>query len=506
MELSQAKNASWLFFGQIIIKLANFLKQILLAYFLGVSAYIDLFLVAQIVPSILSSMIGGGAGEILITSLKKNEDKNNIIVVLFTFCISIITVFLGIIYLFSIPLWLSAFNISSESTELFITLSIIVVVNKLPTAIVASLKNLLYIKNLYRFYIFTSLSSEIIGILVIVLLVNKYGIIAFALGALSTSTVNAIIFFNIHGLSFRYILSSKTWNTEWSNLRVLLKKVLSISMQVMVSHLSTFWERILGMRYLTPGYLSALNYSKSLSEMPKMIFLTSILTTTYVEQVKKKEQGISYFYSYSNQMEGLLNQISAAFQVLSIILAPFILILFLRRGEFDNSAVESTFNIYQILTIGFLPGLMLNFLSRTMYAVGKFKQLLFFIVGRFVIEILLMYSLIKLIPNAIPIALTSGKFLISIFLFIYLERNFKGIFNKKRFGIIYFVVLIFSIFVLFINQKLLPMILLKSNSQIVITYIPVVIVLGLIFLFYINYLGYLNPIIQKIKSLIHGKS
>ena len=97
MNYAQAKNAGLLFIGQTIIKIAHLAKQILLAFFLGVSSDIDLLLAAQIVPAILSSMIGGGAGEVLITSIRKRDEDNSRLVVLFTFCIVIITLTLGVI-------------------------------------------------------------------------------------------------------------------------------------------------------------------------------------------------------------------------------------------------------------------------------------------------------------------------------------------------------------------------------------------------------------------------
>lgn len=504
MKYAQAKNAGFLFMGQTVIKFAHLAKQILLAFFLGVSADIDLFLAAQIIPAILSSMVGGGAGEVLITSIRQKDEDNSRLVVLFTFCIALITLIAGAIYLLTVPVWLRVFDISVNTSSLFRTLSLLIIINKLPTALVATFKNLLYYKNLYRYYVFTSLASEIAGIIVIVLMVKNYGIIAFAIGMLFTSSLNAILFFNIHGLSAKYLFYAKHWQKEWETLRDLLKKVFSLSMQTLVNHLSTFWERTLSLRFLAPGYLSALNYSKSLTEMPRMVMLTSILTTTYVEQVKMKEKGQNHFIAYSKKMEGLLNLLSAAFQIISVILAPLILIVLLRRGKFDNSAVESTLIIYQILILGFVPGLMMNFLSRTMYVVGKFRQLFYFILAKFIVELTLMVFLVKTIPHAIPIALTAGKFFLSIALFSFLELKFPGIFNKKRFWIIYISLFIFSVFILFVNRQLLPIIIDKTTFEIILWYIPVLIILGLLFLYYIHYLGYLQLVIQKIKSRFHG--
>ncbi|MBS4014235.1 MAG: hypothetical protein KGZ97_10845 [Bacteroidetes bacterium] len=500
MNISQAKNSVFLFLGQIVIKLGNLGKQILLAFFLGVSADIDIFLAAQIIPAMLSSMVGGGAGEVLITAMKSKAEENIRLVVIFSFCISIITLLLGSLYLLTVPVWLNVFSIRADTSSLFWTLSVIVIINKLPTALVATFKNLLYYKNLYKYYVFTSLLSEVIGIVVIIFLVKRYGIIAFAIGALVTSSVNAILFFNIHGLSLKYLFRAKHWIEERLEIVNLLRKVFSLSMQTLVNHLSTFWERTLSLRYLQPGYLSTLNYSKSLTEMPKMIMLTSILTTTYVEQVKQKEKGIDSFVNYSNRMEGILNKLSFAFQILSIVFAPLILIVLFRRGQFDNDAVKNTLIIYQILTIGFLPGLMMNFLSRTMYIVSKYKQLFYFVVAKFAVEVCLMITLIKVIPHSIPIALITGKFFFSIAVFIYLQKIYKGMFNIKRFIAIYSILIFSSISILFINQWLLNFFINKSTLEIVLIYLPVIAVFGIAFLLYLHSIGYLKTFYKYVKK------
>lgn len=505
MKLQQVKNAGLLFVGQFFIRIANFAKQLILAFFLGVSANIDLLLAAQIVPSILSSMIGGGAGEVLVTTIRKKAEDNARLVVLFTFCISTITVIVGSIYLLSVPAWIKVFKISNEVQHLFWILSIIVVADKIPLALVATFKNLLYYKNLYRYYIITTLISEIIGIGTILLLVKTYGIIAFAIGGIVTSTVNSILFFNIHGLTLRFLFRVKDWVDEKYELIGLFKRVFSLSLQTLVNHLSTFWERTLSMRYLTPGYLSALNYSKSLSEMPQSIMLSSILTTTYVEQARIRNDNEKAFVGYTKRMEGILSKLTASFQVLSVIFAPLILILFFRRGKFDNEAVEFTLIIYQILTVGFLFGVMISFFSRTMFILNKFRQLLVIVIFKFIIVASTMSLLISRVPHAIPIAIVLGQIFHSVTLFFYINKTVPGIFNQTRFVLLYTLVLMFTIIILYLNQLLIPFILSKTLIEVIVLYIPVVLVCGVLFLWYINKLGYLKPIVIKIKSVLNGK-
>ena len=76
MKINQLKNAGLLFFAQFLIKGSNFIKQIVLAYFLGVSEFIDLFLIAQIIPNIAGSMFSGGTGEVILTVQTEDETEN----------------------------------------------------------------------------------------------------------------------------------------------------------------------------------------------------------------------------------------------------------------------------------------------------------------------------------------------------------------------------------------------------------------------------------------------
>ena len=81
----QLKNSGILLFGQLFIKGSSFLKQLILAFYLGISAQVDLLLIAQIIPSILISILSGGAGEILVTTQQKNKTYNERFLALFIF-------------------------------------------------------------------------------------------------------------------------------------------------------------------------------------------------------------------------------------------------------------------------------------------------------------------------------------------------------------------------------------------------------------------------------------
>jgi peptidoglycan biosynthesis protein MviN/MurJ (putative lipid II flippase) len=356
-------------------------------------------------------------------------------------------------------------------------MSLIIVFNKLPAAFVSSLNNLLFFRNKYRFFIISSIISEAAGIAALLLLVGNLGILAFAWGIFVSSAVNVIFLFFVLDLSPRYILNKEKWIAEYSSLKDLLRSVMALSLQTLVNHLSTFWERTFSVRYLTPGYLSALNYSKGLTEMPKAIFLSSILTTTYIEQVKAKSESEESFADYTGGMARFINKTAIYFQVLSILFAPVILIVLLRRGKFDNDAVSETLIIYQILTIGFVPGLLMNFLSRTMYILGRMRFLLYAITGKLFLEVAIMYFFIQTMDQAIPLALVTGKIFVTTLLIFYMAHNFPGIFRVKKLVLSYVISISFCILILMINQFLIGAILELSTYRVIIYYLPLMAIL-----------------------------
>ena len=71
MDKTQIRNSGILVISNLVINATGFLRQLLMAWLLGISAQVDLLLLAMVVPAIIQSMIGGGAGEILVIRREK---------------------------------------------------------------------------------------------------------------------------------------------------------------------------------------------------------------------------------------------------------------------------------------------------------------------------------------------------------------------------------------------------------------------------------------------------
>jgi putative peptidoglycan lipid II flippase len=482
----QISNTLMLFFGQFLIKGSGLIKQIVMAFFLGVSSQLDLLLVSQIVPSIIASMIAGGAGEVIVTQQKKGRNYDDQLVVVFVFCITILTLLVGLIYLGFIPFFAKILDVNESQLIVFWTISILIMFSKIPSSVVSSLQHLLYAKEKYKYFIFSTIISEIAGIFTIFILVPNYGIIAFAYGLIVTPVINAIFFWNSQNLNPKLIFSKKVWIEKKNDLKILLSRTLSLSLQTLLNHSSTFWERTLSFSYLQPGFLSAMNYSKNLTQLPKLALLSSVLTTTYIEQLNKKTESEDAYIKYSNKMEVLLSEIAFVFQLLAMIFGPLVLILIFRRGAFDNEAVKTTFGIYQILTVGFFPGLMLSFLSRTMYLEKEYRKLMIVNIIKFILELVVMFSFIQISGYAIPIAFVIGNFFVSITLFFFLVKKKPNILNLKKFILVNLLLVILSLTILVINQFVITNLLNFNLLNLIVIYLPVMIISILSIIYYIK--------------------
>ena len=156
------------------------------------------------------------------------------------------------------------------------------------------------------------------------------------------------------------------------------------------------------------------------------------------------------------------------------------MIYIFNRGAFDDNAVELTLALYQLLSVGFLPGILLNFLSRTMFIEQEYRKLLYISVVRFTVEVVLMSILLKFTIYSIPIALVASKFIVSILLFILLNKKNPGIFSKKHFVLTYTSILIISFILIIMNNYFLPQLLSYTKDDLLFIYLPMIFAYGVI--------------------------
>ena len=285
-----------------------------------------------------------------------------------------------------------------------------------------------------------------------------------------------------------------------TELAALIKRVYSLSLQTLINHFATFWERSLSVKYLNPGYLSSLNYAKTLTELPNSVLLSSVLTTSYIEQVKLYKTDREEFSKYTGDTLALLLKTGFLFQVLMLLLAPVLIILVFRRGMFDNVAVQSCLIIFNILTVGFLPRLIMSFLTRTMYILGEYKKLLLAVFLKFVIQVSIMAAFITMTKNTIPFAIVAGFMFISVLLFVYVRRSIN-LNSIRRFIGMLVIISIVSTGLLLLHSFTINLYIEKTNLQVFLLYVPLIIISAVVFIIFLSKNG-MNPgFAKKIKSL-----
>ena len=426
-------------------------------------------------------MIAGGAGEVLISYRKKTLNIQENLTPLFITLVLASTILLSLVYLSFSTFFISFFELNIERINLFMSMTLLIVLSKIPGAVVSSLQYLVFMKDKYNYFIIASLVSECAGVLLIALFIKSYGIITFPTAALATALINALFFVFVIDLNLKAIFKKEEWQSNKKDLISLVKQTSSLGVQTLITYLSQFWERIISFKFMSPGYLSALNYSKKFTEYPKMIMLSSLLTTSYVEQIRRRDDR-NQFIGYTNSMQKIISEISLVFQIAGLLFGPFLLVYVFNRGAFDDNAVELTLALYQLLSVGFLPGILLNFLARTMFVEQEYRKLLYVTIVRFLVEVLIMTIFIKYTIYSIPIALVASKFIVSILLFRLLNKKNPGIFNKNHFVLIYLGIILISFLIICINNYFLPHLLAMSKDSLLLIYLPMMGLYGFIVL------------------------
>lgn len=499
MKVAQIKNAFTLFFAQFIIKGSNFLKQIVLAYFLGVSEFIDLFLIAQIIPNIIASMFCGGTSEIILTAQTDDKVQNSKFNTLFIAVVFGITVLALGIYYGLLDFTVDFYQIKSERVEAYLQLSVIVILSKIITSVSTSAHNLVLLENKYKLKVLANFLAEFAGLAFIISTVQSLEIFSFAYALL----INATILFFFYGfysrLNILYVFQRKVWVEQGVKIKMFTKKMINLSGQTLVNHLSTLSERTLSARYLYDGYLSSLNYAKTLAALPSTMLLSSILTTTYIEQINKYKEDTKTYETYTHNTQKFIEKLGFFAQISLILLAPLMIILIYKRGQFDDTAILQTFQLYQVLSVGFISSYMMSFFTRTMFIENQYKKLFRIILVKLVVEFSIMFLFVKHTPLSIPLAIIIGNFWVTMSCFLTLKKHKQEMFNYRSFYLTLVMSIGLSVLIALFNFSILPTLTGLSKTMLVAVYSPLMILIVALFVYLFKDYTVVAKVLRKVK-------
>jgi peptidoglycan biosynthesis protein MviN/MurJ (putative lipid II flippase) len=439
-------------------------------------------------------------------SFRRDNTWNLHLLTLSTVLLVFLTIVANGCYLLCLPLMGDMLNIRSENWEVFFMLSICVILSKVPAAITSSLQQFIYVRNKYKSSMWVTVFAEMAGVLFIVVTARSYGVMSFAAALIVSAMVNAIGYLFLIRINVLLALQIRIWKVYYKRLRDTFSKIALLGFQTGITHLSLFAERSIAFRYLSGGYVGAMNYAKSVTELPRLVLLSSILTTTYAKQIKLKAEDENEYHAYTYKMNDFIGALAVLAQLFSIVFAPFILIMIYQRGAFDDNDIRMTLIIYQILTLGFVPGLMFGFLSRIMFIEGENRVMLKWIVIKTIVELGLMYLLVFQFSQGIPIALTVGKFLIVAMIISFLLKRKPGLLDIRKFVWRGGAAFIVCVLLLWLNQYLINDLLSVDKWRLALVYIPLiglfgVFSIGVLFRTYPEILTFI-PALKKIRKLM----
>ena len=473
----------------------------MLAFFIGISANVDVLLISQMIPMILVGILGGLASEIIVTVSGHSKEINTRFVILYLFVLQLIALIVVLPYFLSVPLFADLLDVEAESIDNFKKLSLVFILNIFPAIFVSVMQPLIFLKEAYKKFIYFTLCSELSGLMVIFFAIPRWGIMAFAFGAVAVSLINAFSFLAIIKVKISDIFDWQAWREESENLKNLLKRQFLLTGNGLLGFVSTFIERSFSVKYLNGGYLSSLNYAKTLFLLPNSILLSSIITTTFMEQVKKFSEGLDVLSAYTKRMFNIILASSIVFQLILLIFAPIILILFFRRGQFKNSDVESTLIIFELLSLGFIPVVINDFFIRTLYIFSNFKILLIVSAINIISQAVLIYFLRDRIHEIVPITIIIAYYTTMFILFSRINKRLSEKISFKKFLQKLLPVLTVCGLIVVLNKFMLQYYLDKTNGELFLISLPLASVLILIVILVMKKIGLMAIFAEKIPIL-----
>ena len=423
--MSQFKNTSYLLFGNIFIKGINFSKQIILAFYLGVSGFIDIFLVCQVIPLFIKGILGGLSNELLPTIFDEDkEEESDRIILFYIILLFIVSFFTAIIYYYSSRYLFDLWNLDINKIELYNILIIIFSID-IPIAVfVASSQNLFLLKNRYKQFMYRIIISELIGIFIIILLLGpKYdlGIIAFAYGILSVSVINFLLFILIIPINLKSIFSSSSYAGKNINLFQILLNHSKLFINACIGQSFQIFERSM-VSFLSIGYLSTLSYARTITGLPNNILISSVLKIIYIEQSKRYKKSYQKFSSYTSNTFSLFIKIHSFFLIFFILVSPSLVSIIYNRGAIKTEDLMNIIIIIQILNVGLFSLTTNNFFSNSYILMSEYKKLTYLNILKLISFIVIVLLSIENIFHSIPIAFSISNLIFTTLAFIHFYK------------------------------------------------------------------------------------
>ncbi|MEC7770165.1 MAG: lipid II flippase MurJ [Bacteroidota bacterium] len=335
------------------VKILGFLKELIIAYYIGLSELIDTFLLALLIPGLINTIFLGPYNSVFIPNFliakEEGEDMSSflgktlsisfytsLILVLATFLIS--DVFVEFLYRGHTSEYYQLIK-----NQLYFLLPCISI-----WAITSVLNGLL---NIHREFLFSSLSgifTPIATILFLLFFRNTFGELVLALGTLIGSSLNLVYLILL--CTRKGILKVKFTSGRTKNITLMIKQIPAKISSALINGLNEPVDKYFSAQ-MAIGSVAALNYANKLPAFAIGIFAIAIgnVVLPHFSSLAVK--------SHSLALQGLKKMTSMVFLagvVIAIVMfatsEPLISLLF-ERNEFRSSDTQFVFPIQQMFVL-----------------------------------------------------------------------------------------------------------------------------------------------------------
>ncbi|MDN6268360.1 MAG: murein biosynthesis integral membrane protein MurJ [Tetragenococcus koreensis] len=362
----------------VISKIIGLGREVTLSYFYGATSISDAYLVALIIPTVISDFVGNAIStgfipmynKVEYESSTKQADKfmNNLINILSL--VNIVLVALGIINA-DILVKIFASGFEGKTMTMAINFTRVSLIGVMFMTITQLFRSYLQTRGNYTVPALVSLPMNIVIILTVVLS-SQHSPFLLSLG-LMLSMLSQLIFLTpfVIKKGFKYI---PTFNLKDKHTREMLYLALPVLLGVAVNDINQIVDKTIAST-VTTGGISSLTYANNLNNFVNGVFVLSVTQAMYPRISKM---------SIQSDIEGLKKSVNECLGMILIFLVPTtlgiiffaepIIILLYGRGAFDGRAITMTSQVLFFYSLGMLGVGVREVLTRPFYALQDTKR------------------------------------------------------------------------------------------------------------------------------------
>ncbi|MGD6875881.1 murein biosynthesis integral membrane protein MurJ [Bacillus infantis] len=359
----------------LISRFFGFFREVIIGFHFGTSYLADSIITAYTIPNFLYVVAGGAITTAFISVYNKVDDvKHRAELRDYIFTYSFIVFALLSLAFFAFPQWwIHLFFPGLKESDLSATSNLYRIMGPASIFLVMSMyfSGLLNVDGKFRVTAAAPLLNNIIFILLALILFPFLKEEAYAWGAMAgASIMAAVLVWSLSkggGSSIRFRLKMAKTEYAW--------RFLKISLPILLGGATLQFYFLLQRVFassLPDGYLSALNYSSKLVQLPQAVLMAAVTTVIYPLIAKKISLG---------KFSDLSRMYSEGIQYLLFLMIPFTIFIYIyaedtvkfifEYGSFSSSSTIITSELLKILVFGMFAHAANLYVTRFFYAMEK---------------------------------------------------------------------------------------------------------------------------------------